>query len=333
MGGPVVTLAAPLVQGFFTHRLPQQRVSAHTVASYRDCFKLLLRFAQTRTGRAPARLELADLDAELVGAFLDHLEIDRGNGIDTRNLRLTAIHSFFSYAQLECPEHAELISRVLAIPAKRSDHRIVSYLTAAELDALLAAPNRSTPLGRRDHLLMLVAVQTELRVSELIGLTWGDATFGTGANVFTKGKGRKERHTPLVPATARLLRDWNEQRGAADSDPVFTTRTGRSLSTDAIEDLIDKHVAVAGTNCESLRRKRITPHSLRHSCAMGLLAAELDLATIALWLGHANIKSTDIYIHADTTLKEKALARVAPTPAARRRYRPPDKLLAFLEGL
>jgi integrase len=192
---------------------------------------------------------------------------------------------------------------------------------------------RSTPLGRRDHLLMLVAVQTRLRVSELIGLNCGDVSFGTGANVFTRGKSRKERHTPLTPATARLLRDWIDQHGAIASDPVFTTRTDRRLSSDAVEDLIGKHVAVAASNCESLRRKKVTPHTLRHSCAMGLLAAELDVATIALWLGHASIKSTDIYLHADMTLKEKALARLGPTPAARRRYRPPDKLLAFHENL
>jgi integrase len=328
-----MTLAAPLVQRFFTQQLPQQRVSAHTVASYRDCFKLLLRFAQKWTGRPPARLELDDLDADLVGAFLDHLEIERHNGIDTRNLRLTAIHSFFRYAQLECPEQIALIARVLAIPAKRADHTIVNYLTAAEIDALLAAPDRSTPLGRRDHLLMLVAVQTGLRVSELIGLNREDVTFGPGANLYAKGKGRKERHTPLTQPTARLLRDWIEHHPAGSDDPVFATRTGKRLSTDAIEDVIDKHVAIAATNCKSLRPKRVTPHTLRHSCAMGMLAAELDVATIALWLGHASIKSTDIYIHADMTLKEKALARVAPTPAARRRYRPPDKLLAFLESL
>ncbi|MGH3851830.1 MAG: tyrosine-type recombinase/integrase, partial [Pseudonocardiaceae bacterium] len=266
-------------------------------------------------------------------AFLDHLEADRHNGIETRNLRLAAIHSLFRYAQLECPEHAAVIARVLAIPTKRPDRTIVSYLTTAEIDALVAAPDRSSVLGQRDHALILLAVQTGLRVSELIALDCGDLTFGVGANVYTTGKGRKERRTPLTPATARLLRAWIDQRAAQPDQPLFTTRNGRRLSIDAVEDLVDKHVAVAARTCQSLRHKRVTPHTLRHSCAMGLLAVELDMATIALWLGHSSTKATDIYIHADMTLKEKALARVAPTPAARRRYRPSDPLLAFLEAL
>jgi integrase/recombinase XerD len=328
-----MTAAAPLIQGFFTQRLPQQRVSTHTIASYRDCFRLLLRFAQSRTGRSPAQLDLTNLDAGLVAAFLDHLETDRHNGIDTRNLRLTAIQSFFRYVQLDCPEHAGLIARVLAIPAKRPDQTIVSYLTPTEVDAVLAAPDRSTALGRRDHLLMTVAVQTGLRVSELTGLRGQDVTFGAGANLYTKGKGRKERHTPLTQSTARLLRDWIQQGGGRPGDPVFATRTGGQLSNDAVQDLVAKHVAAAAQKCKSLQSKRVTPHTLRHTCAMGMLAAELDVATIALWLGHSSIKSSEIYIHADMTLKEKALARVAPTSAALRRYRPPDSLLAFLENL
>ncbi|HSS08725.1 MAG TPA: tyrosine-type recombinase/integrase, partial [Acidimicrobiales bacterium] len=229
-----MTLAAPIVQGFFTHRLAQQRVSAHTVTSYRDCLRLLFRFAKARTGKPPSQLDLSDLDAELIGAFLDHLEVDRRNGIDTRNLRLTAIHSMFRYAQLQCPEHAALIARVLAIPTKRPDTTTVSYLTGAETDALLAAPDRSTTLGQRDHALILVATQTGLRVSELTALNCGDITFGTDANVHTKGKGRKERHTPLIPATAKLLRAWLNQRAAAPDDPLFATRNHRRLSTDAV---------------------------------------------------------------------------------------------------
>ena len=205
-----MTLAAPIVQGFFTQRLAQQRVSANTVIAYRDCLRLLLRFAQDRTTKQPSMLDMADLDAELVGAFLDHLETDRHNGIETRNLRLAAIHSLFRYAQLRCPEHAEVIARVLAIPAKRPDSTIVSYLTPTETVALLAAPDRSVPLGRRDHLLILVAVQTGLRVSELTGLNCGDITYGTGAHVYTEGKGRRQRRTPLTPPTAKLLRDWIE---------------------------------------------------------------------------------------------------------------------------
>jgi site-specific recombinase XerD len=328
-----MTSAAPIIEGFFTQRLAQQRVSSHTVIAYRDCLRLLLRFADHRRGKTPSQLDLSDLDADLISAFLEHLEHDRHNGIETCNLRLAAIHALFRYAQLRCPEHAALIARVLAIPAKRPDHNIVSYLTQAETDALLAAPDRTTLLGCRDHLLMLVAVQTGLRVSELTGLDCRDATFGAGANLYTKGKGRRQRRTPLTQPTARLLHDWIKHRRAGPDDPVFQTRTGGRLSSDAVEDLIDKYVTVAGRYCPSLLDKNVTPHTLRHTCAMGLLAAGFDVVTIALWLGHSSSKTTEIYTHADMTLKEKALARTAPTPAARHRYRPTDKLLAFLESL
>lgn len=328
-----MTPLAPVMQGFFTARLPQQRVSAHTVSSYRDCMRLLLGFAQGRTGKQPARLELADLNAELVTAFLDHLEADRHNGIGTRNVRLTAVQSLFRYAQLQCPEHAALIARVLAIPAKRRDVTLVSYLTRAETDALVASPDRSTALGWRDHLLLVVGVQTGLRVSELRALNWADVTFGAGANLYTKGKGRRDRHTPLIPATAGLLRGWMGHRDAGLDEPVFATRQRTPLSTDAVADLIDRHVSAAALRCPSLAQKKVTPHTLRHTCAMNLLHGGVDLVTIALWLGHSSTKSTEVYLHGDTALKEKALAATAPTPAAGHRYRAPDKLLAFLENL
>jgi integrase len=321
------------MQGFFTARLPQQRVSAHTISSYRDCMRLLLGFAQGRTGKQPSQLDLADLDAKLVAAFLDHLEADRRNGIGTRNLRLTAVQSLFRYAQLQCPEHAALIARVLAIPAKRRDITVVSYLTRAETDALMASPDRSTALGWRDHLLIVVGVQTGLRVSELRVLRWADVTFGAGANLYTKGKGRRDRHTPLLPATASLLHGWMRHRDARPDEPVFATRRRTALSTDAVADLIDRHVAIAVLRCPSLGRKKVTPHTLRHTCAMNLLHDGFDLVTIALWLGHSSTKSTEIYLHGDTTLKEKALRATAPTPTAGHRYRAPDKLLAFLESL
>lgn len=328
-----MTALAPVMQGYFTQHLAQRRASPHTIAAYRDCFKLLLRFTQARTGKTPAALGLAELDAELVGAFLDHLEHERNNSIQTRNYRLIAIHSLFAYAALRCPDHAEQISRVLAIPPKRTNVTIVCFLTPEETAALIAAPDASTPLGRRDHALLLTAVQTGLRVSELTALHCGDLTFGTGANAYTLGKGRRERHTPLTPTTAKLLKAWLHDRRAEPDDPVFATRTGRQLSTDAVEDLVDKHAAAAATVCASLATKRVTPHTLRHTCAMTLLAAGVDLATIALFLGHANTRATEIYLHADLALKERALARTAPTPTAARRYRPPDTLLAFLEGL
>ena len=328
-----MTLLAPVLEGYFLERLAQRRASPHTIASYRDTFRLLLRFAQQRTGTMPDRLDLADLDAALIGAFLDHLERDRSNGVLTRNLRLTAIHSLFAYAALRCPEHAAVIQRVLAIPTKRPTTTIVSFLSWEETTALLAAPDRSTPRGRRDHVLLLVAVQSGLRVSELTGLTCADVTFGPGANLQTQGKGRKERCTPLLPATAKLLGAWLRQRGTEPDQPLFATAAGGRLSTDAVKDLLDKYVASAAQWCPTLRNKRVTPHTLRHTCAMNLLQSGTDIATIALWLGHTSTKATQIYLHADLVLKQQALARTAPTPAARHRYRPPDKLLAFLESL
>lgn len=324
---------APILQGFFTDRLAARRVSPHTVAAYRDTYRLLLRFTHTRTGTAPTDLDLADLDTALIGAFLDHLEDDRANTVATRNLRLTAIHSLFRYAALNCPEHADLIARVLAIPNKRPDTTIVTFLTRPEADALLAAPDPTTPLGRRDHLLLAVALQTGLRVSELTGLTCADIAFGAGAHLRCTGKGRRERATPLTKTTARLLADWLHERGANPGDPLFATRAGGRLSTDAVADLLAKHVAVAAVTCPTLATKNITPHTLRHSCAMNLLQAGIDTSSIALWLGHATTRSTQAYLHADLTIKEQALARTAPPEATGRRYRPPDRLLAFLETL
>jgi len=328
-----MSLLAPVLEGFFIQRLAQRRVSPHTIASYRDTFRLLLRFAHDHSGHQPAKLDMAQLDATFIGAFLDHLEHDRANSIATRNLRLTAIHSLFAYAALRCPEHAATIQQVLAIPAKRTDTTIVEFLTRAETDALLAAPDRHTALGRRDHALLLVAVQTGLRVSELTALTCGDPTYGPGAHVHTRGKGRKDRCTPLLATTATLLQAWVRERRAGPEQPLFTSRLGGPLSTDAVEDLVDKYVTIASQRCPSLEHKKVTPHTLRHTCAMDLLRAGTDIATISLWLGHSGIKATQIYLHADLTLKEQALARTAPTTAARHRYRPPDKLLAFLERL
>ena len=328
-----MTALAPLVQGFFTQRLAQRRASPATVAAYRDSLRLLLRFASERSGRAPSALEVSDIDAEAVIAFLDHLETARDNGVRSRNLRLTAVHALFKYAALACPQDAETIRRVLAIPAKRADTTIVSYLTRAETDALLSVPDRGTNAGRRDHALVLVGVQTGLRVSELTAAVWADVTFGTGANIYTRGKGRKDRCTPLLPNTARLLQAWARGQAAAPEGPLFPTRTGGHLSTDAVKDLVDKYVARAARNCPSLATKRVTPHTLRHTCAMNLLQCGVDIATIALWLGHANTQATQVYLHADMKLKEKALALIAPTPQARSRYKPPDSLLAYLESL
>jgi integrase/recombinase XerD len=328
-----MTALAPTLEAYFTDRLAQRHASPHTVASYRDTFCLLLRFAQRRLGKAPSMLDFADLDAPLVGAFLEYLEHDRGNSLATRNNRLAAIHSLYRYAALRCPEHAALIARVLAIPAKRLDSRLVCFLTPPEVDTLLAVPDQTSVLGRRDHALLLTAVQTGLRVSELTGLTCADAELGPGANVRCLGKGRKERRIPLTRPTARLLRSWLHERHAAPAHPLFPTRAGGPLSSDAVADLLAKHVATAARQCPSLTSKNVTPHTLRHTCAMNLLHSGVDPATIALWLGHATTKATDVYLHADLALKEQALARTAPQTVGRHRYRPADAVLAFLESL
>ena len=267
---------APVMEGYFREYLAQRRASPHTVSSYRDTFRLLLRYAHQRLGTAPAKLDMADLDATLVASFLDYLEKHRHCSPQTRNVRLAAIHSLFCYASLRCPEHSETIRRVLAIPAKRADKALVSFLTQAETKALLAAPDRSSPLGQRDHLLLLVAVQGGLRVSELTGLTWDDVRFGRGAHLHVRGKGRRERTTPLLATTASALEAWRRQCRAGAEDPLFATRAGTGLSTDAVKDVLDKSVAVAAERCPSILDKRVTPHTLRHTCAM-----TLQLGTVA----------------------------------------------------
>jgi site-specific recombinase XerD len=328
-----MTALAPILQGYFTDRLAALQASPETVRSYRDTYRLLLTYLQTTTGTPPSRLDLSDLHPGAILGFLDHLETSRGNGIATRNLRLTAIHSLFRYAALRCPEHAELIARVLAVPNKRPTHRIVSYLTRRETVALLAAPDQKTALGRRDHLLLTVAVQTGLRISELIGLDCADFTVGVGAHLRCTGKGRKDRTTPLTQPTAEALRRWVAHRRAALTDPLFATRSGGRLSPDAVADLLAKHVTVAARHCPSLTAKNVTPHTLRHTCAMNLLHAGVDPNSIALWLGHASPRSTQPYLHADLQLKERTLAQAAPPGTGSRRYQPGDSLLAFLEAL
>lgn len=326
---------APVLQAFFTERLIGQRdASPHTVASYRDAICLLLRFAQQRTGKAPHQLDIDELDAPLIGAFLNHLEAERGVSVRTRNARLTAIRSLFGFAAYRHPEHAAVIQRVLAIPPKRTDRALVTYLTEAEMNALLAAPDRATRLGRRDHALLLLALETGLRVTELTALTCGAVHLGTGAHVRCHGKGRKERITPLRRQTRVQLHAWLTERAGAPNDPLFPGPTGRALSRDAIRRLVDRHVAAAAASCPSLAGKTVSPHTLRHSCAMTLRRLGVDAATIALWLGHEDVRTTyGVYLHADLALKEKALARTAPPGTPTGRYRPADPLLTFLESL
>jgi len=329
-----VSAVAPTLEAFFTQRLiSQKRASPHTIAAYRDGFRLLLAFAQHRTGKPPSQLEFDDLDAPAIGAFLDHLEHERGNSAQSRNARLAAIHSLFRFAALRHPEHAALIARVLAIPPKRFDRTIVPFLDRAETGALLAAPDRDRWTGRRDHALLTVAIQTGLRVSELRGLTRGDVQLGSGAHIRCTGKGRRQRSTPLTRSTAKILAAWMRERAGQPGDPLFPTSRGRALSRDAIALLVTKYAAIAATTCPALRAKPVSPHTLRHTCAMNLLRSGADPAVIALCLGHANLRSVERYIHADMRIKERALARTTPIGSSPRRYRPPDRLMAFLETL
>ncbi len=332
MSEPTLTF---LLQGFFTERLARQmHASAQTVAAYRDTFKLLLLFAARRSGTAPAQLRIDDVDAVAVGAFLEHLDIERHNSTATRNARLSAIHSFYRYALPLIPDRAHTASQVLAIPQRRHDRAVVSYLTDIETDALLAAPNRSTWHGRRDHALILAAVQTGLRLSELTGLRTRDVTTTMpGAAVHTTGKGRKDRDTPLTSQTVAVLRAWLPEAGTEPTAPVFPSRRGTRLSADAVQRLVAKHAATAAVECPSIAAKHVTPHTLRHTAAMTLLTAGVDTSVIALWLGHQSAETTHIYLHADMTIKERALARV-PTPnTTPGRYRPADDIIDFLERL
>jgi site-specific recombinase XerD len=324
----------PLLQAFFTDRLMMQhQASAQTIAAYRDTFRILLRFVHHRLGKQPSMIDLGDLDATLIGSFLEYLEKERRNAVRTRNARLAAIHSFFRYASLHEPQHSELIQRVLAIPHKRFDHAVVTFLTLAEVRALLSAPDRQSWIGRRDHALMLLAVQTGLRVSELTQLCCQDLHLGAGAHVRCQGKGRKERCTPLTAQAVAVLRQWLREREGQPSDPLFPSRRGDRLSHDAVERMVDKYAARACRSCPSMVKKRITPHVLRHTSAMQLLLAGVDRSVIALWLGHESIETTQIYLHADLQMKERALARTATTHTKAGRYRPPDALIAFLNAL
>jgi integrase/recombinase XerD len=330
-----MTDLAPLLQGFFTDRLQRQRrASPHTIAAYRDTFTLLLQFTTSRVDRRPAQLSLVDLDTALITAFLQHLQTERGNSAATRNARLAAIHSFFGYAAVHAPEHAAVIQRVLAIPPQRLDRAIVSYLTHDEAQAVIAAPDRTTWLGRRDHALILLAVHTGLRVSELTGLRIQDVHLGTGPHVRCTGKGRKDRCTPLTKPAVVALRAWLTERGSQGGQPLFATRRGTALSRDAVAHLVAKHAAAAAAACPSLAEKTITPHTLRHTTAMTLLHSGVDVTVIALWLGHESTDAIQIYLHADMSIKERALARTDPSPAGTlHRYKPPDALLTFLATL
>lgn len=322
-----------LVQHFFMSQLGDSGASTHTVAGYRDAFRLLLRFATDRLGRAPSNLLLEQIDAQLVGDFLNHLEAKRGNSARTRNTRLAGLHAFFRYVAINEPCHALHCQRVLAVPRKRYERGPVEFLTEEEAQALVAAPDLHTWIGRRDRALLLVAVQTGLRNSEITSLRRKEVELGAGAHVRCLGKGRKARRTPLRPDVAKVLDAWLREQEGEPTDPVFPSSRGGPISADAFQRLVAKHTATASKGCASLRRKRVKPHTLRHTAAMDLLRRGVDLSVIGLWLGHESTQSTEAYLHADMRLKEQALGHATSSGAIPKRYTPADPLLAFLEAL
>jgi site-specific recombinase XerD len=324
-----------LLEGFFTQRLLQQKqASPHTIASYRDTFRLLFRFTEKRLRKPPSRLTLEEIDAPLVTAFLNDLEKNRSISPRSRNLRLTAIRSFFRYAAYEAPTHSAQIQRMLAIPGKRYDRVEIHFLSQDEVDALLSAPERETWSGRRDHALLMVAIQTGLRLSELIGLKRQDAMIGTGAYVRCTGKGRKERCTPLTRQTRGVLKNWLNEPKKVNTEMLFPNARGGRFSGDGVRYILAKHIAIASKTCPSLLKKKVTPHVLRHTTAMELLQAGADRAAIALWLGHESVETTQVYLHANLALKEEILAKTkSPNGIKPGHYKPDDRLLAFLKSL
>src|SRR5262252_2484963 len=337
LGGSTMTPTtnfAPLLERFFTQRLMQQRqASPHTLRSYRDTFRHLLLFAQQRLHQPPSRLHVEQIDAPLIVAFLDTLEKQHGVSVRSRNLRLTAIHSFFRYTAFEVPAHSAQIQRVLAIPSKRFTRTLVEFLTRSEVDALLAAPDQRTWFGRRDHAFILVAVQTGLRLSEITAATRGDLVLGAGAHIRVIGKGRKERCTPLAKPTAAVLKAWLNELPRGNECLVFPNAKGGRLTVHGVKYMLNKHAATAARTCPSLKGKRVTVHLLRHTMALEMLQAGVDRAVIALWLGHESVETTQIYLEATLAMKEQALARTTPRCPCPGRFRPGDQLMSFLNGL
>lgn len=323
-----------LVQKFFTDRLySQMEASPHTIASYRDTFRLLLKFAGEKNGKTPTKLSIDDLDVEMIGVFLDDIENGRKNSARSRNTRLAAIRSFFRFVAIHEPSYMFHCQKILSIPSKRYVRRSVEFLNAQEIQTLLNVPDCSTWIGRRDHAVLTIALQTGLRASELVNLRCCDVVLETGAHVRCEGKGRKHRATPLRRETVTVLKNWLKERRGSDLDPLFPTIRGNKMSRDALEHLVKRHIKAASKSCPSLIGKRVSPHVLRHSTAMDLLNHGIDQAVIALWLGHESIETTQIYIHADMKLKEKALAKMSNPSIKPGRYKPDDELLSFLENL
>jgi site-specific recombinase XerD len=329
----VMTLSA-LVQKFFTDKLySQMEASPHTIASYRDTFRLLLKFAGEKTGKVPTKLSIEDLDVKMIGVFLDDIENARKNSARSRNTRLAAIRSFFRFVAIHEPAYMFHCQKILSMPGKRYVRRNVEFLNVQEMQALLNAPDCSTWIGRRDHAILTIALQTGLRASELVNLQCCDLVLETGAHVRCEGKGRKHRATPLRRETVTVMKNWLKERRGSVHEPLFPTMRGDKMSRDALEHLVKRHIKAASKSCPSLIGKRVSPHVLRHSTAMDLLHHGIDQAVIALWLGHESIETTQVYIHADLELKENALAKMSNPSIKPRRYKPDDELLSFLENL
>ena len=330
----VSTLVGPLLQSFFTeHMLSHRRASQQTVDSYRDTFRLLLRFLQQTTGKEPSRLQVADFDASTILNFLDHIEQQRKNQIQSRNVRLAAIRSFFRLVALRDPASVNVVTRVLAIPLKRTDKRLVGYLTREEMEALLAAPNRKTWSGQRDYTLLLTFYNSGARVSEITSWKRSQVQLGPTSFLQLHGKGRKERAIPLWQKTARTLKLWLEASPAPPDHPVFPSARGTRLSRDGVNYILQRAVREAAKSCSTLAAKRVSPHKLRHTTAMHMLHSGTDITGIALWLGHESPETTHIYVEADLKTKEQALQSVAPAGKGFRRFQPNDALLAFLDNL
>lgn len=329
------SLTAALQSFFTTYLVDQKAASKHTIDAYRDTWRMLLTHLHAETGTKPSDATFTDLGVEAITGFLDYLETVRGTSARTRNARLAAIHSFFAYAAYRHLEHADLIARVLAIQTKNTHTTILTYLTDAEAQALLDVPDQAGRTGRRDHAIMLTLITTGLRVGELVALTRRDLHLDKPAHLSVHGKGRKDRITPLNPSTATTLRRWIAENSVFDDQsPVFTAQgSTRAISVDAIAARLRVHAQAAGTGCASMAGKNVTPHTLRHTMAMRMLAAGIGITTIALWLGHESTQPTQAYLHADLGIKQRALDRLVPPGTKSKRYIPGDSLLTFLEAL
>jgi integrase/recombinase XerD len=318
---------------FVDYLINQKSVSTHTVASYRDTFSLLLAFIQTNLGQMPDTLDIEFIDSEMIVKFLNYLEVERGVTARTRNQRLAGLRSFYRYLNIKCPHLSHHIQQILAIPQKRYEPALITFLDETEIDALLNSPDQSTPMGRRDFTLILFLLQTGLRVSEIVSVKCSDVKLSSTSYVTCLGKGRKKRSTPLTKRTAKILKKWLSEHVIEGDKFIFQNARGEQFSVDGIQYLLTKYTQAASKSCPSLGRKKVSPHVIRHTTAMNLLSAGVDIMTIALWLGHESIETTKLYLAADMKMKEEALKKVNPTNKSNFRYKPNNKILRFLESL